>query len=477
MADLAGMAGAGRRRAPGGGASAPPRHRRAHPAPNRHARPCLTVTHRLYLADSGPFPRQNPALRSGEVLVLGIMKYADLDVLKYVFHAKEYHVHEERRDGASPARRTRERRWRACSAAVAGMLLLAVGSSGCATVLAQHKIATHGSTLQGSGNSEGGTGSLGKLGSALDGKGSKAHAAGTLAGVGNGVMFGGDVPLAAVQGPLGRSLAIVRVYDRLGDSFQSRLVNNFMAHGTTILMSLDTFPGGTPYSAIAAGQQDATITAFLESMNSSAIRNRLPAIYFTFEHEANVAANHLGLGTAAQFIAAWDHVHQIAVSHHLLWNQGGRIHFVLILTHFYYNNGKAIQWWPGTNEVDIVSADGYNTGGCRTARKNHSGFTTGVTPPESPTSLFTGVVQFAAAHGGLPVFIAEWGSVAYSNASVRVQWIQQMQSFVAANPAIHAALYWDSQVPPCNYIINNSPSSLSALTTLAQSSLMQGRPA
>jgi hypothetical protein len=52
-----------------------------------------------------------------------------------------------------------------------------------------------------------------------------------------------------------------------------------------------------------------------------------------------------------------------------------------------------------------------------------------------------------------------------------------MQAFVAANPAIHAALYWDSQVPPCNYIVNNSPSSLSALASVAQSPLMQGRPA
>jgi hypothetical protein len=408
---------------------------------------------------------------------LDIMKYADLDVLKYVIHAKEHHVHEERRDGASPARRTRKRRWRAGPAAMAGMLLLAVGSSGCASVLAQHKKATPGSTLQGSGNSEGGTGSLGKLGSASNGPGSKAHTAGTLAGVGNGVMFGGDVPMAAVQGALGRSLAVVRVYDRLGQSFQSRLVDNFMAHGTTILMSLDTFPGGTPYTAISAGQQDATITAFLESMNSSAIHYGLPAIYFTFEHEANVPGTHQGLGTSSEFIQAWDHIHQIAVNHHLLWNQGGRIHFTLILTHFFYNNGKAIQWWPGGNEVDIVAADGYNTGGCRTARKHHSGFTNGVTPPESPSSLFTGVIQFAAAHGGLPVFIAEWGSVAYANPSVRVNWIQQMQSFVAGNPTIHAALYWDSQVPPCNYIIDNSPSSLSAMASLAHSSLMQGRPA
>jgi hypothetical protein len=405
------------------------------------------------------------------------MKFADLDVLQYVIQVKEHHVHEERKDGASPARRARERRWRAGSAMVAGMLALAVGSSGCASVMAQHKIATHGSTLQGSGNSEGGTGSLGRLGSALTGKGSKAAMAGGLAGVGNGVMFGGDVPLAAVEGALGRKLAIVRVYDRLGQTFQSRLVDNFLAHGTTILMSLDTFPGGTPYSAIAAGQQDATITAFLESMNASAIHYGLPAIYFTFEHEANVPATHAGLGTSAQFIQAWDHIHQIAVSHHLLWNQGGRIHFTLILTHFFYNNGKAIQWWPGASEVDVVAADGYNTGGCRTARKNHSGFTNGVTPPESPSSLFTGVVHFAAANGGLPVFIAEWGSVAYSNTSVRVNWISQMQSFVAGNPTIHAALYWDSQVPPCNYIINNSPTSLSAMASLAQSALMQGRPA
>ncbi len=169
-----------------------------------------------------------------------------------------------------------------------------------------------------------------------------------------------------------------------------------MSHGTTILASLDVYPGMPTYASIAAGQHDATIASYLESMNSSAIHYKLPAIYFTFEHEANTPGHHTGLGTPAQFIQAWDHVHQIAVDHHLLWSQGGRIHFVLILTHFFYNNGKAIEYWPGTNEVDIVSADGYNTGGCRIARKQHRPFTFGVTPPESPASLFTGVVHFAA---------------------------------------------------------------------------------
>src|SRR5215467_8181025 len=157
--------------------------------------PCPNVTHRLHLADSGLFPRQNPGTPTRQGSTVGHREVRRLDVLQYVIHVKEHFVHEERKDGASPARRTRERRWRAGSAMVAGMLALAVGSGGCATIIPEHKIATHGSTLQGSGNSEGGTGSLGKLNSALNGKDSKANA-GTLAGVGNGVMFGGDVPLA-----------------------------------------------------------------------------------------------------------------------------------------------------------------------------------------------------------------------------------------------------------------------------------------
>ena len=47
-------------------------------------------------------------------------------------------MHEERRQSASPARRTGGRRWRTGPAMVAGMVALAVGSSGCATILAQH---------------------------------------------------------------------------------------------------------------------------------------------------------------------------------------------------------------------------------------------------------------------------------------------------------------------------------------------------
>jgi len=73
------------------------------------------------------------------------------------------------------------------------------------------------------------------------------------------------------------------------------------------------------------------------------------------------------------------------------------------------------------------------------------------------------------------VFVAEWGSVAYPSPGVRVNFIRQMQAFVDANPLVAGTLYWDSQVPGCNYEINNSPSSLAALASMGHAPEMQGR--
>ena len=39
---------------------------------------------------------------------------------------------------------------------------------------------------------------------------------------------------------------------------------------------------------------------------------------------------------------------------------------MFILTHWGYINNSASSYWPGADEVDIIAADGYNTGGCRT---------------------------------------------------------------------------------------------------------------
>jgi hypothetical protein len=389
-------------------------------------------------------------------------------------------------------------RWRASVALLAGLVLLAV--AGCSTaplwVGAASSIGAspapgspgaggagagnpggtsapdggHADKAGGTAGSTGGSGTGPGGASGIDPGGPSGRTPGGPSGTGRAVLFGGDRPLTKEEPQLGRRLAIVRIYDRIGERFPSRREATLMSQGSTILVSFDTSPRhGPSYASIAAGREDGTIRAFLDSVEQAAVKYRLRAIYVTFEHEANNVSKHAGLGSPAEFIRAWDHVHQLAVDAHLDWNQGGRLHWVLILTHYGYINGSAASYWPGAGEVDIIAADGYNTGGCRHPGRGRQD------PPVSPASLFSDVVSFAVAHGRMPVFIAEWGSVAYPSPGVRVNFIRQMQGFVDANPLIAAALYWDSEVPHCNYEINNSSSSLDALAGMGHAPDMQAR--
>lgn len=303
--------------------------------------------------------------------------------------------------------------------------------------------------------------------------------AGSRSGVTGGVLFGGTATLAGEEGKLGRKLALVRVYYRLGETFPTPFDRRLMAAGSTLLVSLDTKPGQATYADIAAGQQDAAILAFLKAVNRAAVQYHLASIYFCFEHEANAPQHHTGLGSPGEFIAAWDHIRRLAAAAHLDWNQGGRIHWVWILTHEgFVPLASRPRWarimdsptayWPGPNEVDIIAADGYDSHGCRLTR----GLGGSSGPEATPTSLFGPVVAFAHANGGLPVFVAEWGGATTAG---QVQFIHRMQSFASRNREIAAVSYWNSNGPRCHYSVSNSPASVAALAAMGHTPAMQGR--
>jgi hypothetical protein len=286
-------------------------------------------------------------------------------------------------------------------------------------------------------------------------------------------LFGGTAQLVAQEPRLGRKLAIVRVYYRIGETFHNPKI---LAAGTTLLVSLDS--SGASYASIAAGRDDGDILSFMRAVNSAAYEYRLGAIYFSFEHEPE-NPQHVGFGSGPQFVAAWDHVHQLAASAHLDWNDGGRLHWVLIMMHqSYAPGGAASRYWPGRSEVDVVAADGYNSYACKMARA-HLPLTTVGVDAVTPSSVFGPVLGFAQAHGGLPVFAAEWGSDAVP-AGIQAAFIREMASFVAANPAVVGALYWDlagvhHQGPDdCSYIVDNHPTSLAALVAMGHMPGMQG---
>lgn len=291
---------------------------------------------------------------------------------------------------------------------------------------------------------------------------------------GSSALFGGDGQLVPQEGKLGRTLAIVRVYYFIGQAFPG-YSSRFMAAGSTLLVSMDS--SGPSYASIAAGDQDGPIRTFLASVNHAAYQYHLGAIYICFEHEPD-NVHHASLGNAADFVRAWDHIHQIAVSAHLNWNDGGRLHWVFIMLHqAYLPNSGATSYWPGSGEVDVVAADGYNSYACKMERA-HQPVTTAGAESVTPASVFDPVVSFAAAHGRLPVFVAEWGG-ATAPAGIQAWFIREMQSYLTATPVIRAAMYWDSTGLPqqgvtCNYNLDNNPTSLSALATLGHTAMMQG---
>jgi len=299
---------------------------------------------------------------------------------------------------------------------------------------------------------------------------------GIRSGVTGGALFGGNRSLVPEETALGRRLAIVRVYYRFGDSFPFFNDSEVMAAGSTLMVSLNSPRGGPTYATIASGRLDGYLRSFLTAVNEAAIRYHLPAIYFSFEHESSLPSKHTGLGSPAQFIQAWDHIHQLAATMHLDWNDGGRIHWVWIQLHNSFvpmdqrsgkgpNFGAPTLYWPGRDEVDIVAVDGYSHPGCQ----GHAG-------PATPQSLFGPVLSFAHQNGGLPVFITEWGSTAFPSSQFQTEFIGQMQAYVAANPEIVAVLYWNSQGGPhCDFSVDTYPASVSALATMAHSAALQGR--
>jgi hypothetical protein len=299
-------------------------------------------------------------------------------------------------------------------------------------------------------------------------------AANTRSGVTGGALFGGTASLAREQAKLGRKLAIVRSYYQIGERFPTRGDQRLMAQGITLLASLDTIPGGPTYSSIAAGNQDAAITAFLKAVNQAAVQHHLGAIYFSFEHEMNVPNTHYGLGTPGQFVQAWDHVHQLAVSAHLDWNDGGRIRWVFIMAHTGYkpiaargawaqDDPSPTAFWPGASEVDIVAADGYNSDGCKLQGDS-----------VTPEGLFGPLLSFARANGGLPVFVAEWGGTPRNPGGGQAAFIHEMESFVSTNPAITGVMYWNNMGRRCTFSIDNYPSAIAAMATMGHSQALQG---
>ena len=189
-------------------------------------------------------------------------------------------------------------------------------------------------------------------------------------------------------------------------------------------------------------------------------------VMLAYDHEPE-ASKRAGMGSPADYIAAYRHVESIFVQQgakNVIWTwQMTANAFRVKAT----DQRAAANWYPGDAWVDNVGADAYNWLGCAgIGNKTNLEFSQVAAP----------AVAFARAHGKTASF-PEWGSQDYPG---RAQWLRNAQQFFVDNAdTISAAFYFN--VPPtgafassCHWFLT-SPADLAAFRDIARDPALVAR--
>jgi hypothetical protein len=245
-----------------------------------------------------------------------------------------------------------------------------------------------------------------------------------------------------------RSYSIIRRYHVWDEPLPTRFESWYARHGRTPYVGWHAFDSSgdpIPWSSIAAGDHD----AWIHSQARSIKRWRRP-MYLSFHHEPE--NDTAACGDAADFVAAWNHVHHVFASEHV-----PNVTWVATLMASTYagSDGGAGAWLPG--RYGLLGVDGYNRGPCA-----------GSDDWRTFEEIFADARRFARRHGrGL--FIGEFGSVEQDSCSngagdpdAKARWFNHARSTIRAWPEIRAACYSHTAASGNAYWIDTSPQSLKA---------------
>ncbi len=279
-----------------------------------------------------------------------------------------------------------------------------------------------------------------------------------------GVIFGAHVgidPLwtgsdrksaqAAVEASIGRTLVIDRQYYFWDQQFPTADDDLSRDQGRTLYISMTAFnSNGTVnlWKDIAAGVYDATIDA-----RAADIKAFGAPMFFTFHHEPNKGHGGVSAGTPAEFIAAWQHIHDKFVADGVT-----NVSWALTLMAITYKNHKGDTYYPGDSYVDILAADGYNWFGCN--------------QPSGPWVEVKQIFQPFYNYGltkNKPMIIAEWGTGEDpADPTRKMNWFINGLAQFKLWPQIKGVSYYDSTHghSDCPRWINTSTNSITGFTTI-----------
>jgi hypothetical protein len=177
----------------------------------------------------------------------------------------------------------------------------------------------------------------------------------------------------------------------------------------------------TPSTTILSGSDDAIIRAHADEIAALGT-----PVFLEWAWEMDI---HQGItGTPADFIAAWQHVHDLFVE------QGAtNAVWVWCPTALGFAKGKAQTYYPGSDYVDWVCSDGYNWGNVK---------------PKTPWRTFSTVFKAFYAWGvttGKPLMIGEYGCGERA-AGEKAAWLLDARTKLETiYPSVEAVLYFDSE--------------------------------
>ncbi|MHA7284088.1 glycoside hydrolase family 26 protein [Arthrobacter sp. TMS2-4] len=267
-------------------------------------------------------------------------------------------------------------------------------------------------------------------------------------GTNGGPAAGGE--LDAVAALAGEAPSIVLSYKDFNQPAPIAELDAVRARGAETLLTWEpwTWGGGTEQPAysldrIAAGEFD----AYLREWGTDLGRWGQP-VYLRFAHEMNGdwypwAAGVNG-NTAADYVAAYRHVHDVVAS-----TGATNISWVWNPNVPYWGSTPLDQLYPGAGYVDVAALDGYNWG----TSQSWSSW-------QEPEALFGGgIAQLRQLAPGTPIMIAETASSELGGS--KPQWISSLFEYVSAQPDV-VGLVWFHIAKETDWRIDSSAASADA---------------
>jgi hypothetical protein len=256
--------------------------------------------------------------------------------------------------------------------------------------------------------------------------------------------------LTSLEGRLGREVDLVSRYYGWGQSLPDATDRSWRDSGHLVLVDLRarnfSTNAYTSWATIAGGSQDAYLRQVAASLKAFGSR-----IFFSFnqEPEQELEKGTQVAGTAADYVAAYRHIHDVFASAgvtnvvYVWWTMGCTCHLA------WYPS-----LYPGDAYVDWISYDPYNFNAC------HGAANKSVADSLTPFYRWLGENHLG---DGKPLMLSEFGA----NGASQGSWYSGVGTVLKTLPRIKAAIEFDSAPGGCDTRITASTDDWNGFASIA----------